>query len=87
MAGSPRLNYYYGPVLGLQLIAAAKAGRIQPRDLNRNPAPQASALHLATNLASRFGWLVLLLSWAILSLAVRRPAVRNDPVLTPAFAE
>ncbi|WP_029942085.1 hypothetical protein [Sphingomonas astaxanthinifaciens] len=87
LAGSPRLNSYYGPVVGLQLIAAAKAGRIQPRDLNRNPAPQASMLHLVTNFASRFGWLVLLLSWAILSLAVRRPASRVDPLLAPAFAE
>ncbi|WP_300974817.1 transglutaminase family protein [Sphingomonas sp. LHG3406-1] len=63
-SGDPGIAAFYKPDVTKQLLDGAKAGQIELRSFNSNPAPQASLLHRITWLLSHFGWLAALLLWS-----------------------
>ncbi|GAA4017894.1 hypothetical protein GCM10022280_16540 [Sphingomonas swuensis] len=74
--GDPRLSSIYSPELAAQLIDDGRNGRIRLRDVNRNSAENAALLQSATDLFSRFGWLVVLALCAALEAGSRLARLR-----------
>jgi hypothetical protein len=71
LAGEEVLERLY-PKNGVAWRAAAKAGRVVRRDINRNPAPQATLFHHATGFMSAYGWALFLGLFAAAEMLARR---------------
>ncbi len=76
--GDARIATLYKPAFATQLLAGARSDRIGLISINRFAAPQARLLHQATDLFSRYGWLVVLTLWAALRCAA--PGNRSAPI-------
>lgn len=76
VSGDPRIASLYKPQVAKQLISDGRNGRISLRDINRNSAANAALLQSATELFSRFGWLVVLALCAALEAGSRLARLR-----------
>ncbi|GAA4010139.1 hypothetical protein [Sphingomonas humi] len=82
--GDPRLDGVYEPTGARLLHAAAHAGKVKLSSINRFAAPQARLLHQVTALVSDFGWFVVLMAWALLSLTVVQRRTEPSAAFVPA---
>ena len=67
VSGDSRMDELYAA--GYGKVLRSRSGKVFLRDINHNPAPQATLLHQVTAFISRYGWIAVLAFWGLLRLS------------------